>query len=204
MVSTSKPTRRRRPTQARGAERQTALLEAAAHLFAEKGFESVTMTAIAQKAGASFGALYDYFPDKVSIARAVFAMYTQEVDALWAGFLREEVAVSPAQVAEGIVETTFSLFQTRPAYLVLLEAPLALSRSRSARMPLRETFANLIRRLHPKASAEELTLGADVLLGLLKCFLKLHKEAAQNEKAQLKKQFVAMLTEYLAQGVLDG
>ena len=204
MVSTSKSPRRRRPTQARGAERQAALLEAAAHLFGEKGFEAVTMTAIAQKAGASFGALYDYFPDKVSIARAVFAMYTQEVDALWSGFLREEATASPAQVAEGIVETTFSLFQTRPAYLVLLEAPLALTRSRTARMPLRETFASLIRRLHPEASAEESTLGADVLVGLMKCFLKLHKEAGQNEKVPLKKQFVDMLTGYFAQGVVGG
>lgn len=44
--------------------RRTQILDAAAHVFARKGFEGATVTEIAQVAGLSEGSLYNYFRSK--------------------------------------------------------------------------------------------------------------------------------------------
>ncbi|CAN7662680.1 TetR/AcrR family transcriptional regulator [Caballeronia sp. LjRoot34] len=59
---------RRRPRQTRSVVTVDAILEAAAKLFAREGFERVSTTRIAELAGVSVGSLYEYFPNKDSIA----------------------------------------------------------------------------------------------------------------------------------------
>lgn len=57
---------RRRPE-----ERPSEILDAALSLFAEHGFAATRMEDVAAKAGLSKGALYLYFPDKVSLLLAL-------------------------------------------------------------------------------------------------------------------------------------
>jgi AcrR family transcriptional regulator len=57
-----------------------AFLGAAETLFAELGFERATMTAIAERAGSSIGAVYSYFPDKKSIALALLGTYAAQIE----------------------------------------------------------------------------------------------------------------------------
>jgi len=57
---------RRRPE-----ERPAQILDAALILFAEQGFAATRMDDVAAKAGLSKGALYLYFPDKVSLLTAI-------------------------------------------------------------------------------------------------------------------------------------
>src|SRR3984893_8176245 len=62
---------RRIPIQERGEKRVAGLLEAAAAIFAEVGFEAATMRDIAERAGASIGSLYQFFPNKEVVAQAI-------------------------------------------------------------------------------------------------------------------------------------
>ena len=66
---------RRIPIQERGEKRVAGLLEAAAAIFAEVGFEAATMRDIAERAGASIGSLYQFFPNKDVVARAIKTQY---------------------------------------------------------------------------------------------------------------------------------
>lgn len=59
----------RAPQQERSRRRRDAIVEAAAELFAEELFPGVTMEAIAKRASAPIGSVYQFFADK----RAVFA-----------------------------------------------------------------------------------------------------------------------------------
>lgn len=59
------------PTQARSRRRYEAILDAAAELFADGGFDATTMDAIATRAETSIGSLYQFFPDKLAIFRAL-------------------------------------------------------------------------------------------------------------------------------------
>ena len=69
----------------RRAERKQQIVETASQLFSERGYENVTLRAIAERLGYSHAALYRYFPDKASllgeICRATFAHLTVELDA---------------------------------------------------------------------------------------------------------------------------
>jgi DNA-binding transcriptional regulator YbjK len=59
------------PQQSRSSNRVDRLLEAAAEVIAEIGYESATTNAIAERAGVSIGSLYRYFPDKQAILRTL-------------------------------------------------------------------------------------------------------------------------------------
>jgi AcrR family transcriptional regulator len=76
----------RTPKLRRGKARVAALTEAAAVVFAEKGYDAATMTEIAAKAGASIGSLYQFFPTKELLAAALHAeqlnVLTRSLDAL--------------------------------------------------------------------------------------------------------------------------
>jgi AcrR family transcriptional regulator len=47
------------------------ILDAAAIVFAEAGFEAATMEAIAERAGTSIGSLYQFFPNKLALFEAL-------------------------------------------------------------------------------------------------------------------------------------
>ena len=64
-------TRRRIPVQARSRKRYAAIVHAAAELFADRGFDATTIDAIAEGASTSVGSLYQFFPNKLELFRAV-------------------------------------------------------------------------------------------------------------------------------------
>ena len=69
----------RGPNAAAGNRR--ALLAAAVEVFSEQGF-SAPLSAVAKRAGVGQGSLYRHFPDRVSLALAVFADNVAELEAL--------------------------------------------------------------------------------------------------------------------------
>jgi AcrR family transcriptional regulator len=66
-----------------------AMLDAAGAVFAESGFDAATMTAIAERSGSSIGALYQYFPNKLTLARALREQYGEEMALRWSGLIAE-------------------------------------------------------------------------------------------------------------------
>ena len=68
---------RRQPMQQRSAERVERMLDACASLLDELGYERLTTTLIAERAGVAVGSLYQFFPDKRAVVQAL-AMRTLE------------------------------------------------------------------------------------------------------------------------------
>jgi len=64
---------RNSPVQARSTARLTALLDAAARVVDEIGFERLTTAMVADRAGASIGTVYRYFPDRITLLQALGA-----------------------------------------------------------------------------------------------------------------------------------
>jgi AcrR family transcriptional regulator len=78
---------RTEPIQQRSAERLTTLLDAAAAVVDEVGFDRITTAMIAERAGASIGTVYRYYPDRVAVLhglreRAVARFRTRVADEL--------------------------------------------------------------------------------------------------------------------------
>src|SRR3984893_16725992 len=87
------------PKRARGVQRVAELLDAGAVLFAEKGYDAATMTEIAQRAGASIGSLYQFFPSKEVLAEALFSRYVERVASLLEDLVKRAPGLSPVRRA---------------------------------------------------------------------------------------------------------
>jgi AcrR family transcriptional regulator len=62
---------RRRPAQRRSAERVQRMLDACAEILDEAGYDGLSTTRIAQRAGVAIGSVYQFFPDKRAVAQAL-------------------------------------------------------------------------------------------------------------------------------------
>ena len=61
---------RNEPVQARSTARLAALMDAAAAVVDEIGYERLTTAMVAERAGASIGTVYRYFPDRIAVLQA--------------------------------------------------------------------------------------------------------------------------------------
>lgn len=59
------------PIQQRSAARLSTLLDAAAQIVDEVGFDRITTAMVAERAGASIGTVYRYYPDRVAVLNAL-------------------------------------------------------------------------------------------------------------------------------------
>ena len=64
---------RNEPVQARSTARLAGLLDAAAAVVDELGYERLTTAMVAERAGASIGTVYRYFPDRIAVLQALAA-----------------------------------------------------------------------------------------------------------------------------------
>jgi AcrR family transcriptional regulator len=71
-----RPARRR---QARGQRRIEVILDTAAQLFAEMGFEAASTNLIAARAGLPIGSVYQFFPNKDAIAEALADRFVERL-----------------------------------------------------------------------------------------------------------------------------
>lgn len=62
---------RRQPVQQRSAKRVAQMLDACADLIDEVGYDALTTTLIAKRAGVAVGSLYQFFPDKRAVVQAL-------------------------------------------------------------------------------------------------------------------------------------
>jgi AcrR family transcriptional regulator len=70
---------RKSPSQKRSQETVDAILAATAHILAKDGFDQATTNRIAARAGVSIGSLYQYFPNKESLVRALNDRHTRGI-----------------------------------------------------------------------------------------------------------------------------
>ena len=111
MINTEPKNRRDR----RIAARQEQILEAAAFVFSQNGYERATMREIAQKADVSEGTLYNYFDNKIDllngVARAFADDITSEIADLEADNLEDMMAqLLTARFRSGRERRLFMLF----------------------------------------------------------------------------------------------
>ncbi len=113
---------RKSPQQKRATATLEAIVEAAAHILREGGAEALTTNAIAARAGVSIGSLYQYFPNKQAIVRAMIAREFKLAEAIRPATIDGDGATE--EVVRAIVDWHFD-FRARDPVLILRLAALA-------------------------------------------------------------------------------
>jgi len=111
---------RKDPQQARSRATFTAILDAAARILGERGWQGLTTNGAAELAGVSIGSLYQYFPNKLALVEAVRGRHFDEVlTVLRAG---ADARMTRAQRIEGLVDGMIAVHSRCPsAHRVLIE-----------------------------------------------------------------------------------
>ena len=86
---------RRQPQQRRSQARVDRILDAAAIVFDEVGFEAASTHRIAEGADTAVGSLYQFFPDKLAIFNALELRHVERVYDVWEKLLRPEIIQLP-------------------------------------------------------------------------------------------------------------
>ncbi len=103
-ASSSSASTRRQPRQERGKQRVERILVAAAEVFAEVGFAAATIQQIADRAETAVGSIYQFFPDKAEIFRALALTHIQQAQAIDAMFLATDLRRSLRSIVDDFVE----------------------------------------------------------------------------------------------------
>jgi AcrR family transcriptional regulator len=203
-MSNPRPASRRTPQQERGERRLAQLLDAAASVMAEVGYDAATMTEIAERANASIGTLYQYFPDKESIVRALRHQYVDEFEVLWVPLKAEASKLSLRQLVDRFFDIIIDYFEKRPAYFPVLNAPGTFKRDPAARNRLRGHFVALFRDRRPDMTPEAALRVANVTVQVLKAMHPLFADASGPEKDKIVKEFKLLLLNYLSSRLKSG
>ena len=119
------------------------------------------------------GALYNYFPDKQSIAFTLVNQYAQEVEAHWKPLMKQAGILTHAEFADLFIERITQFVRERPAYLSLLAAPIRFRRDPGARKASRVAIANAFQAKNPSLSKVQSLLAANVSLQIVRGMMTL-------------------------------
>jgi AcrR family transcriptional regulator len=121
------------PQRVNGRQRVAELMQAAADVIQERGFEAATMAEIASRAGAKIGSLYRFFPNKDAIAEALMRNYSEILEAEYQGVTGRAASMSVDQLADTLIDLLAKTHSQLRAYTALLD-------SRSDRTDVRLRF----------------------------------------------------------------
>jgi len=142
--------------------RVAAILEAAAVVIAEKGYEAATMAEIAARSGAKIGSLYRFFPNKESLADTIVVSARENLDTVFDKFDAGVHALSIRALADNLVAGLVEQVFAKPALMKLMDASVdwSVKREEFKSAALRRIARTLV--IHspnlPQKSAEDIAL----------------------------------------------
>lgn len=197
MSSGSSTVARRVPQQDRSSKRVSSFLDAAETLIASSSYEATTMTEIAQRSGASIGCVYQYFPDKESVARALHSWYGDQMEERLAPIIEAARDLTSGEIADRLVAMMAAFVEAHPAFLKLQEAPIKFARNPVARHRLRNRIADAFQAKNTKLSKEDAWMTANVTLQIMKSMGALCAPAVPQERLRVTREFQLVLSGYL-------
>ncbi len=90
------------------------ILDAAAQVLVEQGFERATTNGIASRAGVSIGSLYQYFPNKEAVVAALFDRLSEKAVRLYQDRLKEIARAPLRQAIHDAISGAVELYRSAP------------------------------------------------------------------------------------------
>lgn len=117
-------TLRRTPKQERSQQRVEKILEAASELMVTEGYEGLSTSAIAGRAGISVGSLYQFFANKEAVLQALAQRYLEKVSLLNETVFTPDAIYVPVEVLfDRTVETLVGFMLRNQGFHQLFNSP---------------------------------------------------------------------------------
>lgn len=173
------------------------LLQAAEGVIAHTGYEAATMSAIAERAGAAIGSLYQFFPNKDCVTQALRVEYAKQFDNLYAPLASQAKTLDLGALVNELIDLTIRFVETHPALPALLDAPQR-TRPRAMRIILEERFAGILLAQSPRMSRQKAMLLGTVTLHIIKTLNQLYAELPRPDRPKMIREFKVVLLSYFS------
>ncbi|WP_308468377.1 SACE_7040 family transcriptional regulator [Rathayibacter soli] len=187
------------------ADRRNALLDAAATLFAEHGFNGVSLEDLGAAAGVSGPAVYRHFSGKQAVLGAILVGVSQNL--LSGGETVIAASHTAADALRGLVQFHVDFALDNPDVIRVQDRDLA-SLTDADRIAVRtlqrmyvELWVRVLTRLHPETDASQLRIRAHAVFGLINSTPH-SAHAPGSGAAQLSPELVGSILEQLALAAL--
>ena len=200
---TPKKSLRRKPKQQRSQERVEQILQAAAEVFWDVGYDAATTHAIATQANTAVGTLYRFFPNKLAIFHALEKQHRQGVEDIHAQLMSPEFAQQPlAEMIRQTVNTFAQYFEQlgpRVVYTQYYTHPeLYAQFDEAVDYSYIRRFAILLRMRNPQLPVAKSELVAEVAHRTFNAVFLSALKSEPNEQHQLYQELQSLLKNYLA------
>ncbi len=188
-----------KPQRRAGQERVEALLQAAAEVIAEKGYDAATMAEVAARAGAQIGSLYRFFPNKDVLANALVDRFRARVADAFDSIESRVATLSSSAFADALLDVLLELRGETQPIVALLEARAEWSLRRlEFRRELRRRIANALMLRSPKLRKNQAEDIAVVVLQNAKSMAALTSELGEGVRPGALIEMRLMTRQYLA------
>lgn len=193
---------RRQPQQQRSQVRIEQILEAAAEVFWEKGYDVATTHDIAERAQTAVGTLYRFFPNKLAIFHVLEKRHKDYLDRTQPQLMAPEVFKLPlAVIIRKIVETYAEYFEDLGPRIVYIQYYLTpnifLYFDDSFDQAMIDGLAALLRWRNPALSLEKCELLSQVFLKTYQALLLVALRSNDTRRNQLQLEIQDVLINYL-------
>ncbi|MDX2161573.1 MAG: TetR/AcrR family transcriptional regulator [bacterium] len=201
---------RRVPRQQRSQKRVEVILRAAAELVTEMGYEAMTTSAIAERAGTSIGSLYQFFPNKDSVLYALAQRYTEEMRSMTSRVFSPDVEYVPTPVLiDRTVNALVDFEYTHPGFNLIFNSAWISQELKFASDGITdamiEDFDRVIALKSPTLADEHRRVCAETMMGMIKGLLPLTLTDDLPYRGQVIHEFKRALQAYLTALIpLDG
>lgn len=200
---------RRQPKQQRGKDRIEKILDAAALVFDEVGYESATTHQIAARAKTAIGSLYQFFPDKAAIFNAMELRHAERVKTMWANVNTPAIVQLPLrQMIHAWVTAVAELFAHPVSRVVFVQFYLAReifqSIDESMTQEAIDFTAHILKQRNPMLEADRCSLLAEVCVHSGNAVMLAALRSRDPEhRQQLSQQIEELMVSYLEPHVGD-
>jgi AcrR family transcriptional regulator len=105
-----------------GRQRVAELMQAAAAVIQERGFEAATMAEIAARADAKIGSLYHFFPNKEAVADALMRHHAEILQAEYDAIRARAADAAPEELADILIDLLVKRYPQTRAFTALLDS----------------------------------------------------------------------------------
>ncbi len=192
------------PKRQRGHDRVAVLLEAAAKVFARKGYDAATMTEIAAEANSSIGSLYQFFPTKPLLAEVLHVDRLERLKAGLRDMGERSAGLSAADSGETIFDALSAFMEEFPEFAVLAgRRDIPRERKLRSRAELKDLIAGVLRQARPPIS-DDIALMSGIVLELLRIAVVVTSEPDAAEDHRVVGELRLMLRKRLEDAAATG